>query len=91
MRRDLERRLTAVEARFGGRVGTILRICDAFLASLSDEEMTAEFLACQRGEGKKLFDPRTLTNTELAQLTAGFQKRAEGIRLQRQGKMKFPT
>lgn len=46
MRRDLERRLSLVEARKGGPAAAIRRQIEA----MTDEELITEILACERGE-----------------------------------------
>jgi hypothetical protein len=69
MRRDLDRRLGAVEARRGGRTAAILR----WLATLSDEELTAELSAWEHGWSGG-FDPRVMTDVELEQSIAELKR-----------------
>jgi hypothetical protein len=66
----INHRLEALERRlFGGeRVATILRRVDA----MSDQELREQIL----GSAPELFDPRLLTNAELAALIAEFEARA---------------
>ena len=74
LKRDLERRLGAVEARRGGRVGAILRAYDAALASMSREELIEGIL--DPDSRPQLFDPRILTDTELVELIAELERRS---------------
>jgi len=72
MNRDLERRLGAVEKRQGGFAAARQRRIEA----MSDEELIAEILACERGEPSPsgMPDPRTMTDAELAECIAEFER-----------------
>jgi hypothetical protein len=71
MKRDLERRLSAVEAR-RGRVAPILRR----IAMMNDEELIA---GIRDPEAYPLCDLRALTDAELEELSDELQKRAGEI------------
>jgi hypothetical protein len=73
MRRDLERRLKAAEARcFGSvRVAAVLRALDL----MSDLEL-AEHLS---PEASGVFDPRTMTDRELDRFIAEIERRRDSV------------
>ena len=72
MKRDLERRLGAVEARRGGPAAAMQRRIEA----MSDEDLIAEILALERGEPSPsgMPDPRTMTDAELAECIAELER-----------------
>jgi len=70
MRRGLERRLGAIEKAKGGPAAAL----QMWIKALTDEELTAEILVCERGEPSGMLDPHMMSDAELEQCIAELER-----------------